>query len=92
VDAVQRVALVKLTVRYFASLREALGSTQVIEVSAQATVGQVRAALMATSTSHATALAPHRAVFSALNHVMCGNETLVGADDELAFFPPVTGG
>jgi len=31
-------------------------------------------------------------VLSALNHTLCDEETLVQAGDEVAFFPPVTGG
>ena len=82
----------KLTVRYFASIREALGSTETIDVPTNATVGSVRDALIARGGAHATALARNRALRSALNHQMCGDEVLVPADAEVAFFPPVTGG
>ncbi len=82
----------KLTVRYFASIREALGSTETIDVPANATVGSVRDALIARGGVYASALARNRALRSALNHQMCGDEVLVPADAEVAFFPPVTGG
>ena len=82
----------KLTVRYFASIREALGSTETIDVPTHATVGSVRDALIARGGAYATALARNRALRSALNHQMCGDEVLVPADAEVAFFPPVTGG
>jgi sulfur-carrier protein len=82
----------KLTVRYFASIREALGSTETIDVAADATVGSVRDTLIARGGAYATALARNRAVLSALNHQMCGDEVAVTADAEVAFFPPVTGG
>jgi molybdopterin synthase sulfur carrier subunit len=41
---------------------------------------------------HAEALAPGRAVRSALNQKMCAESALLSDGDELAFFPPVTGG
>jgi molybdopterin synthase sulfur carrier subunit len=40
----------------------------------------------------AAELATGRAVRVALNHVMCPRETPVHAGDEVALFPPVTGG
>ena len=82
----------KLTVRYFASIREALGSTETIDVPTDTTVGGVRDALIARGGVYATALARNRALRSALNHQMCGDEAAVPAGAEVAFFPPVTGG
>jgi len=82
----------KLTVRYFASLREALGASETIDVAAGATVGSVRDALIARGGAHAMALARNRALRSALNHVLCDEAALVPNEAELAFFPPVTGG
>jgi sulfur-carrier protein len=82
----------KLTVRFFASIREALGSSETIDVPVDATVGSVRDALIARGGVYATALARNRALRSALNHQMCGDEVPVPADAEVAFFPPVTGG
>ena len=82
----------KLRLRYFASLREALGSGEAIEIAAGASVGDVRDALIARGGAHASALARGRALRSALDQVLC-DETAVAADgSELAFFPPVTGG
>ncbi len=82
----------KVQVRYFASIREALGAGEVIEVSVGATVGEVRDQLIACSAAHATALARGKALRSALNHSLCDESAVVTDDDELAFFPPVTGG
>ncbi len=82
----------KVQVRYFASIREALGAGEVIEVSVGATVGEVRDRLIASSTAHAAALARGRALRSALNQSLCDESTVAGDDAELAFFPPVTGG
>lgn len=82
----------KVRVRYFASIREALGAAQVIEVAAEATVGDVRDLLMASSAAHAAALARGGALRSALNQLLCDESAVIADDDELAFFPPVTGG
>jgi len=82
----------KLTVRYFASIREALGPNETIDVPADATVGSVRDALIARGGAHGQALARNRALRSALNHQMCGDDVPVPANAEVAFFPPVTGG
>lgn len=82
----------KLTLRFFASVREALGSGETIEAGEGATVGTVRAALIARGEPHASQLAQGRAVRCALNRVVCDETALLADGDELAFFPPVTGG
>ena len=82
----------KLTVRYFASIREALGASESIDAAAGSTVGEVRDALMARGGAHAGALARNRALRSALNQVLCDESAVVHEGAELAFFPPVTGG
>jgi sulfur-carrier protein len=81
-----------LQVRYFASLREALGSGESLVVEAGATVASVRDLLIARGGPHATALARGRAVRSALNQSLCDESAPLAEGAELAFFPPVTGG
>ena len=82
----------QITVRYFASIREAMGtSSEVIHTDAT-TVGAVRDQLRARSTGAAVALAEGKAVRMALNQVMCPADAVIHAGDEVAFFPPVTGG
>jgi sulfur-carrier protein len=83
---------VKLTVRYFASIREALGPFEIVESDNVSTVGAVRDALIARGGAHAIALARGRALRSALNQVLCDETASVADGAELAFFPPVTGG
>jgi molybdopterin synthase sulfur carrier subunit len=83
---------VKVQVRYFASIREALGAGELIEVVANATVGEVRDQLIASSAAHATTLARGKALRSALNRALCDESAVVTDKAELAFFPPVTGG
>ena len=82
----------KLTVRYFASIREALGPSETVEAADGSTVGSVRDALIARGGAHAAVLARGRALRSALNQVLCDEAAVVADGAELAFFPPVTGG
>ena len=82
----------RLTVRYFASIREALGATETIDAPEDSTVGAIRDALIARGGAHATALARGKALRTALNQVLCDENTVVADGSELAFFPPVTGG
>ena len=83
-----------ITLRYFASVREAVGMGQEnFELPAGvATVGAVRAAVAARGGVWLDALGPDRAVRMAHQQVMCGPETPVEDGAEVAFFPPVTGG
>ena len=82
----------KLTVRYFASIREALGASETLQATDGLTVGGIRDLLIAKGGAHAAALARHRALRSALNQVLCDEAAPVPDGAELAFFPPVTGG
>jgi molybdopterin synthase sulfur carrier subunit len=82
----------KLTVRYFASIREALGAAETIDAAEGSTVGAIRDALIARGGAHASALARGKALRTALNQVLCDEAAVVGEGAELAFFPPVTGG
>jgi molybdopterin synthase sulfur carrier subunit len=82
----------KITVRYFASIREAAGtSSEALETGAT-TLAQLRDALIARSGSGAEALARGRAVRMALNQVMSDEAAALTEGCEVAFFPPVTGG
>jgi molybdopterin synthase sulfur carrier subunit len=82
----------KVQVRYFASLREALGADEAVEVGQDASVGALRDALAARGGRHAEALGRHKAVRSARNRVLCPESAILGEGDEVGFFPPVTGG
>ena len=79
-------------VRYFASLREALGADESLTLAGAPTVGAVRDALLARTPRHADLLARGRAVRAALNQTLCDESTAVADGAEVAFFPPVTGG
>lgn len=82
----------KVQVRYFASLREALGPGEAVDVPAGATLGALRDTLLARGGRHAEALARTRAVRCALNQVMADEAAALTEGAEVAFFPPVTGG
>jgi len=82
----------RITVRYFASLRESLGASESVSIADGTTLGQLRDALIAGGGRHAEALARGRALRCALNQVMADEATPVPAGAEVAFFPPVTGG
>jgi molybdopterin synthase sulfur carrier subunit len=82
----------KIQLRYFASLREALGTGEAIEVAPGTTVGALRDQLIARGGNHAEVLARGRALRAALNQTMCAETTELSEGAELAFFPPVTGG
>ncbi len=82
----------KVHLRYFASLREALGAAETVEAAPGLTVVQLRDHLLARGGAHAEVLARGRAVRCALNQTLCDEQAVLHDGDELAFFPPVTGG
>jgi molybdopterin synthase sulfur carrier subunit len=84
----------KIELRYFASVREALGTAQeAVEVPpGVATVGDVRAWLRTRGGAWAETLAEGRALRMACNHTMTDAATRLTEGCEVAFFPPVTGG
>jgi molybdopterin synthase sulfur carrier subunit len=82
----------QITVRYFASIREALGTGSETVQTQAATLGALRDELLARGGTHAEALGRHRAVRTALNQVMADETSALSDGAEVAFFPPVTGG
>jgi molybdopterin synthase sulfur carrier subunit len=82
----------KIELRFFASLREALGPGESIELPTGCTLGQLRDLLIARGGRHATVLARGRAVRCALQQVMSDESAVLVEGAEVAFFPPVTGG
>jgi len=82
----------RVHIKYFASIREAVGQgAETLETSA-ATVGALRDELLAKGGTHGEALARTRAIRMALNQVMADEEATLPDGAEVAFFPPVTGG
>ena len=88
----------KITLKYFASIREAIGtSTEAITLDGLEslevnTVAALRDSLIAKGSPYAKALARGKSVRTALNQTMCDESTVITDGCEVAFFPPVTGG
>ena len=83
-----------LTIRYFAWMREHTG-TDLETVSFPndvSSVGDLVQHLVAMSDGHEQALKNMRAVRVAVNRTYGDLDTPIAGGDEVAFFPPVTGG
>ncbi len=82
----------RVTIKYFASIREAIGQASEARSTHATTLALLRDELIAASPVHAAALARGKAVRMALNQVMSDEAALLADGSEVAFFPPVTGG
>ena len=84
----------KVKVLFFASLREQLGTTAIdVELPAGVTtVGALRAHLRSRGAGYESALGDKKALRMAVNQEMVQASVPLKAGDEIAFFPPVTGG
>ena len=84
----------KIQLRFFASVREALGVAQesLIVPADVTTVDDVRAFLQARGGVWAEALADGRSLRMAYDQEMTHAATPIADGGEVAFFPPVTGG
>jgi molybdopterin synthase sulfur carrier subunit len=86
---------VSVRVVYLARLREAFqsaGETLRLPAGGAATVAGVLDTLRARGGAFAAELAPGRAVRVAVNHDMAQPADVLRDGDEVALFPPVTGG
>ncbi len=83
-----------ITLVYLARLRAAFGTggERMALTPALADVAALRASLAARGGAWATELAAGRAVRVAVNHDLATPQTPLRAGDEVALFPPVTGG
>ncbi|HYD95440.1 MAG TPA: molybdopterin converting factor subunit 1 [Noviherbaspirillum sp.] len=83
-----------IQLRFFASVREAVGTSQetVALPATVQTVGEVRAWLRERGGAWAEALAEGRALRMACNQQMTDAGARISEGCEIAFFPPVTGG
>jgi molybdopterin synthase sulfur carrier subunit len=82
----------KVSVKYFASIRETMGFGSEAVTTAAPTLAALRDELIALGGAHAEGLARGRAVRMAVNQVMSDESTVLCEGAEVAFFPPVTGG
>ena len=82
----------KITVRYFAGIREVIGAASEVRQTECLTLAGLRDELIALGGAHADSLARGKAVRLALNQVMADESAALSDGAEVAFFPPVTGG
>lgn len=82
----------KISIKYFASIREALKSNHEICETSAGTVAALRDELIARGGVYAASLARGKAVRVALNQMLCEENAALPEGAEVAFFPPVTGG
>ena len=79
-----------ITVKYFASLRERVGKSQeTLELSDATTVADVWAKAVPDSMQSTT---DDESILAAVNHDYVERDHALSDGDEVAFFPPVTGG
>jgi len=83
-----------IEILYFARLREQLGTAgEVLPATAElATVGDLAALLRKRGGAWSEVLAEDETILAAVNQELAHPETLIRDGDEVAFFPPVTGG
>lgn len=81
-----------IRILYFAALRESLGQAEeVLELNGLLTLGALRQTLAARPGDWAV-LGTMKNLKAAVNQTMAGPDTPLKDGDEVAFFPPVTGG
>ncbi|MFP4559888.1 MAG: molybdopterin converting factor subunit 1 [Thiohalorhabdus sp.] len=82
-----------IKVLYFAAVREQLGRTEEqVPAEGLQTVGDLLAHLQKLGGRHAEVLAPERRVLVAVNQEYADANRPLADGDEVALFPPVTGG
>ena len=82
----------KVTVKYFAGIREAIGVNSELRDTQATTLAALRDELIGQGGAYAECLARGKAVRLALNQVMVNETATLPDAAEVAFFPPVTGG
>ena len=86
------VATTQVTVRFFASLREAVGAESMALEVEEATLAGVRTKLAAQLAPQQFDALAAEGVQVAVNQVIVAGDAALEAGDEVAFLPPVTGG
>lgn len=81
-----------LTIKYFARLREQLGAGEQIAFEPGISLAGLRDRLIERGGPHAQALSRSAFLRCARNQQMAEESELLADGDEVAFFPPVTGG
>ncbi len=83
-----------LTILYFAWLRERVGLAEelLMPPASVKTVADLMLHLVGLDERHANAFRYSETIRCAVNQEFAERETVIQAGDEIAFFPPVTGG
>ncbi|MCZ6796526.1 MAG: molybdopterin converting factor subunit 1 [Gammaproteobacteria bacterium] len=83
-----------ITIKYFARLSESLGmKSEEIEFNqANNTVESLMQSLVARGEPWTTEFSTENKILVAVNHELSNRQATLKQDDEVAFFPPVTGG
>ncbi len=82
----------RVHIRYFASLREAVGTGHESLETSATTLAQLRESLAARGGAYAELRASGKVVRVALNQTLRDESATLTDGCEVAFFPPVTGG
>ena len=83
-----------IKVLYFARLKESLNySTEEMDLPADVnTIAQLKAHLAQRGEAWANLFNGKQSIRAAINHALVENDAAIKNGDEVAFFPPVTGG
>lgn len=83
-----------IKVLYFARLKESLNySTEDMDLPADVkTVAQLKTHLAKRGEAWANLFNGKQSIRAAINHALVDNDAMIKDGDEVAFFPPVTGG
>jgi len=82
----------QVTVKFFASLRERMGrGEEQLQLESPTTVADLWVQLLATVKDNGPPL-DEEAILAAVNHDYVDRDHALSDGDEVAFFPPVTGG
>jgi sulfur-carrier protein len=82
----------KIIIKYFASIRESMGRSEELYETSANDLQALRLELIAIGSPYSESLAIGKAIRVALNQELVGASALIKTNDEIAFFPPVTGG
>lgn len=81
-----------IKVNFFAALREALNCDEIqLNVTAPLSVEQAKALIVELHPNWESSFKSD-SLLAAINHEMVNDTSMINPNDELAFFPPVTGG
>ncbi|MEI7917283.1 MAG: molybdopterin converting factor subunit 1 [Methylophilaceae bacterium] len=83
-----------IKVFYFARLKESLNySTEDMELPFHVkTIAQLKVHLAERGETWADLFGGQQSIRAAINHALVDNDAIINSGDEVAFFPPVTGG